>query len=66
MNDRRESQRLDIGAEQQVLAVVERQSVADDAARAAAEHGRRLVQLDAAAAPRQLDRARRTRPSRRR
>ncbi len=39
-----------------MLAVVERQSVADDAARAAAENGCRVVQLDVAAAPRQLDR----------
>src|SRR5690349_10021956 len=60
----RERERVDVRAKQQVLAVVERQSVPHDAARAAADAGRRLVQRDAVRALRELDRGRAAGPAR--
>jgi hypothetical protein len=63
MNKCRDAHRLDIRAEQQVLAIVERQAVAKDAARATAERRRRIVQLDAPAVPRELDRGRASGPA---
>ena len=63
VNDCRQCERIGIGAEQQMLTVVERQSVPIHRARAATERGSGFVQLDAVPAARELDGSGASRPA---